>query len=76
MADVAAWLAGRGVTAYCERAVHATEFPGLTPFDPSAAADQPIDFCVALGGDGTVLRLASLFDADEPLPPVVSLAMG
>ena len=38
--------------------------------------DDP-DFCVTLGGDGTVLSLASLFDVDGvPLPPVLSLAMG
>lgn len=34
------------------------------------------DFCVTLGGDGTVLHLTSLFIADEPLPPVVAFAMG
>ena len=35
-----------------------------------------VDLCITLGGDGTVLHLASLFVADEPLPPVVSFAMG
>ena len=35
-----------------------------------------MDLCITLGGDGTVLHLASLFVADEPLPPVVSFAMG
>lgn len=35
-----------------------------------------VDFCVTLGGDGTVLHLASLFRDDEPLPPLVSFAMG
>ena len=34
------------------------------------------DFCITLGGDGTVLHLTSLFVADEPLPPVVAFAMG
>ncbi len=34
------------------------------------------DFCITLGGDGTVLHLTSLFIADEPLPPVVAFAMG
>lgn len=34
------------------------------------------DFCVTLGGDGTVLHLTSLFAADKPLPPVVAFAMG
>jgi NAD+ kinase len=41
-----------------------------------AAAAASVDFCVTLGGDGTVLRLASLFGRDAPLPPVVALAMG
>jgi NAD+ kinase len=35
-----------------------------------------VDFCVTLGGDGTVLHLASLFEEDKPLPPLVSFAMG
>ena len=35
-----------------------------------------VDFCVSLGGDGTVLHLTSLFAEDSPLPPVVSFAMG
>jgi len=28
------------------------------------------------GGDGTVLHLASLFEHDDPLPPIISFAMG
>jgi len=44
--------------------------------DDDDGNDDP-DFCVTLGGDGTVLSLASLFDVDgAPLPPVLSLAMG
>lgn len=35
-----------------------------------------MDLCVTLGGDGTVLHLASLFSEDVPLPPVISFAMG
>ena len=35
-----------------------------------------VDFCVTLGGDGTVLHLTSLFTEDAPLPPLVSFAMG
>lgn len=35
-----------------------------------------VDFCVSLGGDGTVLHLTSLFTEDEPLPPVISFSMG
>jgi hypothetical protein len=39
-------------------------------------ARADVDFCVTLGGDGTVLHLAGLFSADAPLPPLVSFAMG
>ena len=35
-----------------------------------------MDLGITLGGDGTVLHLASLFVEDVPLPPVVSFAMG
>jgi NAD+ kinase len=56
-----------------EPAVAATECPQFDAFHPGAA---PVDFCITLGGDGTVLHLATLFEADEPLPPVMSFAMG
>ena len=38
-------------------------------------ADIP-DFCVSLGGDGTVLYTASLFSEDAALPPMLAFAMG
>lgn len=34
------------------------------------------DFCISLGGDGTVLYAASLFEDDSPLPPIMAFAMG
>ncbi len=34
-----------------------------------------IDFVVALGGDGTLLRVSSLFDAGA-VPPVLGVNMG
>eukprot|EP00798_Chlamydomonas_sp_ICE-L_P003137 gene3137-13150_t len=50
----------------------------LPMFDP--LKEKPtmgcVDFCITLGGDGTVLHLASLFEKDEPMPPVLSFAMG
>lgn len=49
------------------------EAPGFEPFDPAAS---DVDFCITLGGDGTVLHLVSLFVKDEPLPPCLSFAMG
>ena len=45
----------------------------LEVYDPQ---EHVVDFCVTLGGDGTVLHLASLFDRDAPLPPIISFAMG
>jgi ATP-NAD kinase N-terminal domain len=43
---------------------------------PQLMVGADADFCITLGGDGTVLHLTSLFVADEPLPPVVAFAMG
>ena len=37
---------------------------------------MPLNALPAPAGDGTVLHLASLFSEDEPLPPVISFAMG
>jgi NAD+ kinase len=74
LVEIANWLADRGVAAFVERAVHAAELPGLPPFDPKTTA---VDFAITLGGDGTVLHLASMFEGgDTPLPPVVCFAMG
>lgn len=48
---------------------------------PTDAADalsgdgQPIDLVITLGGDGTVLRVSSLFSTG-PVPPVLSFSMG
>ncbi|MEW5299340.1 MAG: hypothetical protein WDW36_002366 [Sanguina aurantia] len=42
----------------------------------SDTAEPLIDLCITLGGDGTVLHTASLFDCDTPLPPFVCFAMG
>lgn len=71
--DMATWLQKRGLQVFVERSVHATEFPDLEPFDPSVTQ---VDFAITLGGDGTVLHLASLFAEDAPLPPVMCFAMG
>jgi len=74
MREIAIWLAShKGIKVVAERPVAATEFPDLEAFDPQ---EHCVDFCVTLGGDGTVLHLASLFEKDTPLPPIISFAMG
>ncbi|KAF5828732.1 ATP-NAD kinase [Dunaliella salina] len=73
MREIAAWLHARGIHVVVERPVAHAEFPKLDAYD---AKIHPIDFCITLGGDGTVLHLASLFEHDDPLPPVISFAMG
>ncbi|KAI8469594.1 MAG: ATP-NAD kinase-like domain-containing protein [Monoraphidium minutum] len=70
--EMAEWLARRGVEVFVEPEVAEREFPQLSPWD---AATSHVDFAVTLGGDGTVLHLASLFD-EQPLPPVLCFAMG
>lgn len=61
----------------CPHALLCSLLPACLPtycrYDVSS---NEVDFCVTLGGDGTVLHLASLFEKDEPLPPVISFAMG
>jgi len=71
--DLGAWLKHHGLTVAVERAVAHSEAPNFEVYDP---LDHPIDLAVTLGGDGTVLHLASLFKEDAPMPPVVSFAMG
>lgn len=67
------WLQNRGVQVFVETNVHEKEVQDFTPFIPD---DTEVDFCITLGGDGTVLYLATLFDGDEPLPPIISFSMG
>ncbi|EFJ48692.1 hypothetical protein VOLCADRAFT_117441 [Volvox carteri f. nagariensis] len=73
--EIGAWLRARGIEVFVERVVWATEFKEFSIFDPHVNRHD-IDFCISLGGDGTVLYLTSLFEEDEPLPPVLCFAMG
>ncbi|TGJ83210.1 hypothetical protein E0Z10_g5564 [Xylaria hypoxylon] len=43
--------------------------------DPSALHDK-IDLVATLGGDGTILRAASLFSLHSSVPPMLSFSMG
>lgn len=71
--EIASWLQKQGLRVLVERPVHRTEFPEYDAFDPE---QDDVDFCISLGGDGTVLHLTSLFVEDTPLPPVISFSMG
>ena len=71
--EIGLWLMSKGIVVYVEKAVRTADMPEFVEFEPQGSE---VDFCVTLGGDGTVLHLASLFEEDEPLPPVISFAMG
>ena len=65
-----------GYSACCLSPVLWKRKPSNSNARPDLARAGAVDFCVTLGGDGTVLHMASLFTADAPLPPLVSFAMG
>ncbi|CAD7697541.1 unnamed protein product [Ostreobium quekettii] len=73
VADIGLWLRERGITVVAEKGALAELPPEFEVFEPRG---RPVDLCVTVGGDGTVLHLASLFEEDEPLPPVVGFALG
>lgn len=73
MEGIAAWLKQHDVHVMVEPVVQREEFPHLASWTKE---DEIPDFCITLGGDGTVLYTASLFEQDAPLPPILSLALG
>ncbi|GLC37249.1 hypothetical protein PLESTB_001143800 [Pleodorina starrii] len=73
--EIGSWLQARGIEVFVERVVWAAEFKEFSVFDAHTNHND-IDFCISLGGDGTVLYLTSLFEEDEPLPPMLCFAMG
>ncbi|KAF8583830.1 ATP-NAD kinase [Ramaria rubella] len=54
---------------------HLDEIPAGSIEHWSPQAKDPIDLVVTLGGDGTILRVSSLFRTG-PVPPVLSFSMG
>ena len=76
---IASFLSAEGLSVLVEPAVAtATRFAAgaastWTP-DQAASLGSRVDFCVSLGGDGTILWAAGLFH--RAVPPVVSYAMG
>lgn len=53
-------------------------FPIYTASDASSTHSFPnkIDLVTTLGGDGTILRAASLFSLQSSVPPILSFSMG
>ena len=53
-------------------------FPIYTPArtDPSTQFPNKVDMVTTLGGDGTILRAASLFSLQPSVPPILSFSMG
>lgn len=53
-------------------------FPVYTaaPHDVGALFPKKIDLVTTLGGDGTILRAASLFSMEASVPPILSFSMG
>ncbi|CAG9461955.1 unnamed protein product [Pedinophyceae sp. YPF-701] len=71
--DVARFLQDKGRKVYVEDVVHERDCKDLLPLEDNL---DKIDLVVTLGGDGTVLYLASLFRRDMPMPPTLSFSMG
>ncbi|CAK7229269.1 NADH kinase pos5 [Sporothrix curviconia] len=44
--------------------------------DPTSLFPRKIDLITTLGGDGTILRAASLFSLQPSVPPILSFSMG
>ena len=74
--ELANWLkTEKGIRIFVEPKVHDQEFPQFEAFDAFNVGAN-IDFVVVLGGDGTLLFLASLFQETASIPPVISFARG
>ncbi|KAK4114830.1 ATP-NAD kinase [Canariomyces notabilis] len=59
--------------------IHETlPFPVYTtaPVDATTQFAKKIDLVTTMGGDGTILRAASLFSMHESVPPILSFSMG
>eukprot|EP01083_Nonionella_stella_P225658 802021_1 len=71
---IGAWLKSQGLRVLVEPQVQREELPEFTAVSPDNPS-KGVDFCVCLGGDGTLLHLNSLFD-HKSIPPVISFAFG
>lgn len=76
---IAAFLESEGLTVLVEPAVaaatrNANGAASTWSPDEASTLGSRVDFCVSLGGDGTILWVAGLFS--RAVPPVISYAMG
>lgn len=51
-------------------------FAYTPPIPDSLSTLDNLDLIITLGGDGTILHVASLFDTPGKVPPVLSFSMG
>jgi len=75
--EICRWLKDKGLQVIVEESVRQTEMPEYEGFqvnDPKAMME--IDFSVCVGGDGTLLHLASIAQDARAIPPVLPFAMG
>lgn len=76
MREVGRWLQREhGLEVFVEPAVHDREISEFRPYHHENP-DVPVDFCICLGGDGTLLYLNSLFQGKRGIPPIASFAFG
>eukprot|EP01065_Artemidia_motanka_P045462 TRINITY_DN6690_c0_g1_i1.p1 TRINITY_DN6690_c0_g1~~TRINITY_DN6690_c0_g1_i1.p1 ORF type:complete len:409 (+),score=75.11 TRINITY_DN6690_c0_g1_i1:58-1227(+) len=76
--DIASWLHLRDVHVLVEPEA-VPDFEGLSVQTHMEDPAESVDLVVALGGDGTLLHVARLFDRGDaygPLPPCLVLGMG
>ncbi|PSR82650.1 ATP-NAD kinase-like domain-containing protein [Coniella lustricola] len=61
-----------------DRIHHELPFPiySTARTDPATQFPNKIDLVTTLGGDGTILRAASLFSLQPSVPPILSFSMG
>lgn len=74
LVEIGEWLKSHGLKVFVEKQVDKMSGGNFEVFEP--AKKEGIDLAITLGGDGTVLHLASLFQEDEPMPPCLSFSMG
>ncbi|PKS11066.1 hypothetical protein jhhlp_002827 [Lomentospora prolificans] len=51
-------------------------FPIYTTYRTTTLLPPKVDIVTTLGGDGTILRAASLFNLEESVPPILAFSMG